>query len=98
VAWWPGGLVAWSGSNGQDLVVELIDQVQRGGGIGGGEGLSMKRSKEIVEIVEADDLTGRYRAAAKLTGCDRHTVPRMWRCWMQGRCQRRASAGRALDE
>jgi hypothetical protein len=66
--------VAWSGSNGQDLVVELIDQVQRGGGIGGGEGLSMKRSKEIVEIVEAYDLTGRCRAAAKLTGCDRHTV------------------------
>ena len=32
----------------------------------GGEGLPVKRSEEIVEILEAFDLTGSYRAAAEL--------------------------------
>ncbi len=36
----------------------------------------MKRSEEIVEILEAYDLTGSYRAAAELAGCDHHTVAR----------------------
>ncbi|WP_431883444.1 IS21 family transposase [Micromonospora gifhornensis] len=36
----------------------------------------MKRGREIVEILEAYDLTGSYRAAAELAGCDHHTVAR----------------------
>lgn len=36
----------------------------------------MKRNEEIVEILEAYDLTGSYRAAAELAGCDHHTVRR----------------------
>ena len=36
----------------------------------------MKRNEEIVEILEAYDLTGSYRAAAELAGCDHHTVAR----------------------
>jgi hypothetical protein len=36
----------------------------------------VKRSEEIVEILEAYDLTGSYRAAAELVGCDHHTVAR----------------------
>ena len=36
----------------------------------------MKRNEEIVEILEAFDLTGSYRAAAELAGCDHHTVAR----------------------
>jgi transposase len=36
----------------------------------------VKRSEEIVEILEAYDLTGSYRAAAELAGCDHHTVAR----------------------
>ena len=42
----------------------------------GGEGLPVKRNEEIVEILEAYDLTGSYRAAAELAGCDHHTVAR----------------------
>ena len=40
----------------------------------------MKRSEEIVEILEAFDLTGSYRAAAELAGCDHHRWPAMSRC------------------
>jgi hypothetical protein len=36
----------------------------------------MKRSREIMEILEAFDLTGSYRLAAELAGCDHHTVAR----------------------
>jgi transposase len=36
----------------------------------------VKRNEEIVEILEAYDLTGSYRAAAELAGCDHHTVAR----------------------
>ncbi|MEQ7009315.1 IS21 family transposase [Actinopolymorpha sp. B17G11] len=36
----------------------------------------MKTSREIMEILEAFDLTGSYRAAAELAGCDHHTVAR----------------------
>lgn len=36
----------------------------------------MKRSVELMEILEAFDLTGSYRAAAALTGCDHKTVAR----------------------
>ncbi len=40
------------------------------------KGLPMKRDEEIMEILEAFDLTGSYRAAAELAGCDHHTVAR----------------------
>ena len=36
----------------------------------------MKRDEEIMEILEAFDLTGSYRAAGELAGCDHHTVAR----------------------
>lgn len=36
----------------------------------------MKSDEEIMEILEAFDLTGSYRAAAELAGCDHHTVAR----------------------
>lgn len=36
----------------------------------------MKCSREIIEILEAYDLTGSYRGAAELAGCDHHTVAR----------------------
>jgi hypothetical protein len=36
----------------------------------------MKRSDQIMEILEAYDLTGSYRAASELAGCDHHTVRR----------------------
>lgn len=34
----------------------------------------MKHAEEIMEILEAFDLTGSYRAAGELAGCDHHTV------------------------
>jgi hypothetical protein len=36
----------------------------------------VKRSEQIMETLEAYDLTGSYRAAAELAGCDHHTVRR----------------------
>src|SRR5215468_481025 len=36
----------------------------------------MKSHEEIMEILEAYDLTGSYRGAAELVGCDHHTVAR----------------------
>ena len=34
----------------------------------------MKHAEEIMEILEAFDLTKSYRAAGELAGCDHHTV------------------------
>ena len=34
----------------------------------------MKSAEEIMEILEADDLTGSLRDAAELAGCSHHTV------------------------
>jgi hypothetical protein len=36
----------------------------------------VKENEEIMEILAADDLTGSYRKAAELAGCDHHTVRR----------------------
>lgn len=36
----------------------------------------MKSQEEIMEILEAYDLTGSFRMAAQLSGCDHHTVSR----------------------
>jgi transposase len=38
--------------------------------------IGVKSSREIMEILEAYDATGSYRAAAELAGCDHHTVAR----------------------
>jgi hypothetical protein len=46
--------------------------------------------RELMEILEAFDLTGRLRSAAKLAGCDRKTVAH----WVAGaRCGWRRVAG-----
>jgi hypothetical protein len=45
----------------------------------------VKNSEEIVEILEAYDLTGSFRAAAELVGCDHHTVARYVRLRDAGR-------------
>ncbi|RZL73152.1 MAG: IS21 family transposase, partial [Rhodococcus sp. (in: high G+C Gram-positive bacteria)] len=37
----------------------------------------MKSAKEVMEILEAYDLTKSYRAAAALAGCSHHTVARL---------------------
>ena len=34
----------------------------------------MKSAEEIMEILEAFDLTRSYRDAAELAGCDHHTI------------------------
>ncbi|MCQ4212593.1 IS21 family transposase [Streptomyces longispororuber] len=59
----------------------------------------MKNSREIMEILEAYDLTGSYRAAAELAGCDHHTVARyvQMRAAGQHPDQRRHRA-RAIDD
>lgn len=46
----------------------------------------MKKAEEVMEILEAYDLTGSLRAAAKLAGCDHKTVAH----WV---CQRELAAG-----
>ena len=45
----------------------------------------MKRSEGVVEILEAFDLAGSYRAAAELAGCSHHTVARYARLRAAGR-------------
>ncbi|MGW0602262.1 IS21 family transposase [Streptomyces sp. NPDC002776] len=59
----------------------------------------MKNSREIMEILEAYDLTGSYRAAAELTGVDHHTVARYVKMRAAGQHpdQRRHRA-RAIDD
>jgi transposase len=52
------------------------------------EGL-LKKAEEVVEILEAYDLTGSLRGAAKLAGCDHKTVAH----WVR---QRELAAGTAL--
>jgi hypothetical protein len=38
----------------------------------------MKRAEEVMEILEAFDLTGSFRQAAALVGCDHKTVAHWW--------------------
>jgi len=45
----------------------------------------VKRAEGIVEVLEAFDLTGSYRAAAELAGCSHHTVARYVRLRASGR-------------
>jgi transposase len=60
----------------------------------------MKRSDQIMEILEAYDLTGSYRAAAELAGCDHHTVRRYVRLRAAGTPSpgRQGPRPRAIDE
>jgi transposase len=57
------------------------------------------RSDQIMEILEAYDLTGSYRAAAKLVGCDHHTVRRYVELRAQGNPRpAQVVKARAIDE
>lgn len=58
----------------------------------------MKRAEGIVEILEAFDLTGSFRAAAELAGCSHHTVARYVRLRAAGRVlTERAARDRLID-
>ncbi|MER5359056.1 IS21 family transposase [Streptomyces sp. NPDC002785] len=58
----------------------------------------MKNSREIMEILEAYDLTGSYRQAAELAGCDHHTVARYVKMRAAGQHpQARRHRDRAID-
>jgi transposase len=57
----------------------------------------VKSSEEIMEILEAFDLTGSYRAAAQLAGCDHHTVRRYVQQRGLGRCPERMHAVQLID-
>jgi hypothetical protein len=61
------------------------------------EGKNVKRPEEIMEILEAYDLTGSYRAAAELAGCDHHTVARYVAMREAGRAPERMRAERVAD-
>jgi transposase len=59
----------------------------------------VKNSREIMEILEAYDLTGSYRAAAELAGCDHHTVARYVKMRAAGQQpDRRRHRARAIDD
>lgn len=59
----------------------------------------VKSGREIVEILEAYDLTGSYRAAAELAGCDHHTVARYVKLRNEGRSpEERRHRARPIDE
>jgi hypothetical protein len=51
----------------------------------------VKSDEEIMEILEAYDLTGSFRDAAELAGCSHHTVAH----WVNAREQGRLTSGRA---
>jgi transposase len=59
----------------------------------------VKSAEEIMEILEAYDLSGSFRAAAELAGCDHHTVARYVALREEGRHQQdgRASRERLID-
>ena len=64
-----------------------------------GLGRSVKSGREIVEILEAYDLTGSYRAAAELVGCDHHTVARYVKLRNEGRSpEERLHRARPIDD
>ncbi len=57
----------------------------------------VKRPEEIMDILEAYDLTGSYRAAAELAGCDHHTVAHYVALREAGRAPERMRAERVAD-
>jgi transposase len=63
------------------------------------EGGRVKSAEETMEILEAYDLVGSLRGAARLAGCDHHTVRRVVAARAQARAaERRLVAGRLIDE
>jgi hypothetical protein len=60
-------------------------------------GTDVKRPEEIMEILEAYDLTGSCRAAAELAGCDHHTVAHYVALREAGRSPERMRAERVAD-
>ena len=60
-------------------------------------GRDVKRPEEIMDILEAYDLTGSYRAAAELAGCDHHTVAHYVALREAGRAPERMRAERLAD-
>ena len=60
-------------------------------------GRDVKRPEEIMEILEAFDLTGGYRAAAELAGVDHHTVAHYVALREAGRGPERMRAERVAD-
>ena len=59
----------------------------------------MKSGREVVEILEAYDLTGSYRAAVELAGCDHTTVGRYVKLRNEGRSpEERLHRARPIDE
>ena len=52
----------------------------------------MKSAEEIMNILEAYDLTGLFRDAGELAGCSHHTVARYVRAREEGRLVPGASA------
>jgi transposase len=58
----------------------------------------LKKAEGVVEILEAFDLAGSYRAAAELAGCSHHTVARYVRLRASGRVMtERAARDRLID-
>src|SRR3954447_17645340 len=63
------------------------------------EGGRVKSAEETMEILEAYDLVGSLRGAARLTGCDHHTVRRVVAARSQAHAaERRRVAGRLIDD
>ena len=60
-------------------------------------GVCVRTPEEVMEILEAYDLTGSYRAAAELAGCDHHTVARYVALRDEGRPVERMRAERLAD-
>ena len=58
------------------------------------KGRPVKSSEEIMEILEAYDLTGGLRAAATLAGCDHKTVAHYVALRDAGRRRRSGCSGR----
>jgi transposase len=59
----------------------------------------LKSAEEIMEILEAFDLTGSYRDAAELAGCSHHTVARYVAARDAGRCvDQPAARPQLIDE
>lgn len=56
----------------------------------------MKSDEEIMQILEAFDLTGCYRDAAELAGCSHHTVARYVEAREEGRLTPGSAAQRAM--
>jgi enoyl-CoA hydratase/carnithine racemase len=62
----------------------------------GGEGLPVKRDEEIMEILEAFDITGSYRTPASWRAVITTRSPGMWCCGRPGMSPGSTGRGRSL--